>query len=352
MFEKNKGAAPSVFWLLVCWVFFCDKRGNAYFVKLRFLQMMENVTLFSLSGLNFTLEQRIVLFLLTLLWYLIIILGNVFLIVVIIIDKNLHEPMYIFLCNLCINALYGTVGFYPKLLLDLLTAHVISYAGCMLQGFVIHSSVCCDFSILTLMAYDRYVAICRPLVYHSVMTKQKISIFVFLSWLLPLNCMFMNTATVLGSRLCGSHINRMYCVNWMIVTLSCSPHKGNPAVTYFNILFYLAHFLFIIWSYIYMIRTCTSSKEDWAKFMQTCLPHLISLITFTASVLLDLMYMRFGPVDFNKDLSNFIAIEFLLIPPIVNPLIYGFRLAKVKNKILHLVYIKRKVSSHDMNLSI
>ncbi|XP_042283300.1 olfactory receptor 2AT4-like [Thunnus maccoyii] len=305
--------------------------------------MMENVSIvkmFTLSGLDFTLEQRITLFFLTLLWYLIILLGNATLIVVIIVDKNLHEPMYIFLCNLCINALYGTVGFYPKFLLDLLSSHVISYAGCMLQGFVIHSSTCCDFSILALMAYDRYVAICRPLVYHSFMTKQRVSVFVLFSWVLPLYCMFMNTASLLGSRLCGSHINRVYCVNWMIVTLACSPLKANTAVAYFNMLFYFGHFVFIIWSYMYLIRTCMSSKENWGKFMQTCMPHLLSLITFTISVLLDLLYMRFGSADLSQDFSNFMAIEFLLIPPVVNPLVYGLKLTKIRNKLVSFVHIK------------
>uniref|UniRef100_A0A3B4U659 Olfactory receptor n=2 Tax=Seriola dumerili TaxID=41447 RepID=A0A3B4U659_SERDU len=307
--------------------------------------VMENVsadTLFTLSGLNFTLEQRITLFFLTLLWYIMILLGNIAIIVAIIVDKNLQEPMYIFLCNLCFNALYGTAGFYPKFLLDLLTSHVISYAGCMLQGFVIHSSVCGDFSILALMAYDRYVAICRPLVYHSVMTKQRISIFVLFSWLLPLYCMFMNTATLLGSRLCGSHINRIYCVNWMITTLTCSPPKANAAVSYFNVLFYFGIFVFIFWSYLYLIRTAISSKEKRGKFMQTCLPHLISLITFTTTVLLDLLYMRFGSLDLSQNLNNFMAMEFLLIPPAMNPFIYGFKLTKIRNKFLNLVYIKRK----------
>lgn len=249
--------------------------------------------------------------------------------------------MYIFLCNLCISGLYGTVGFYPKFLLDLLSSHVISYAGCMLQGFVIHSSTCCDFSILALMAYDRYVAICQPLVYHSVMTKWRVSIFVLFSWILPLYCMAMNSATLVGSRLCGSHINKIYCVNWMIVTLACSPPKANTAVAYFNILFYFGHFLFILWSYVYMIRTCMSSQEDRVKFMQTCLPHFISLIIFATAVLLDLLYMRFGSAGLSQDLNNFMAIEFLLIPPIVNPLVYGFKLTKVRNKILHVICIKK-----------
>ncbi|XP_069554805.1 olfactory receptor 5AR1-like [Brachyistius frenatus] len=308
---------------------------------------MENasvVLLLTLTGLNYTQDQRIALFLLTLLWYLMILLVNVVLIVAIISDKNLHEPMYIFLCNLCINSLYGTVGFYPKFLLDLLSSHVISYAGCMLQGFVIHSSTCGDVSILALMAYDRYVALCRPLAYHAVMTKQRVSIFVFLSWLIPLYCMFMNTATLLGVRLCGSHINKVYCVNWMIVRLACSPPFANSAVSYFNMLFYFGHAVFIFGSYMYVIRICISSKEKQGKFMQTCLPHLISLITFSIAVLLDVLYMRFGSADVSQDFSNFMSMEFLIIPPMVNPIIYGFKLTKLRQKILSLVHIK--VSTH------
>lgn len=325
--------------------------GQIYEVKQAELfhnQMMENVsvvTLFSLSGLDFTLEQRIALFQVTLLWYLMILLGNIGIIVVICVDRNLHEPMYIFLCNLCINALYGSVGFYPKFLLDLVTSHTISYSGCMLQGYIIHSSVCCDFSILAVMAYDRYVAICQPLVYHSFMTKQRIYIFVIFSWLVPLCCMFMNTATLLGLRLCGSHIHRVYCVNWMVSILACSPPKANVIVGYFNVCLFFVIFLFILWSYMNLVKTAASSKERRGKFIQTCVPHLISLITFSVSVLLDLMYMRFGSSDLSQDFSNFMAIEFLLIPPAVNPFVYGLKLTKIRKKLLNVLYYNKK----DMN---
>lgn len=313
-------------------------------------------TSFTLSGLDFKLEYRIGLFMLMMLWYMMIVLGNALLIIVIFLDKTLHEPMYIFLCNLCINNLYGTLGFYPKFLLDLLSSHVISYAGCMLQGYVIHSSTCGDLSILAMMAFDRYVAICRPLVYHSVMTKQRVSILVFLSWFIPLHCMFMNSASLLGVKLCSSHINKVYCVNWMIVTIACSPPRANSIIGYFNILLYFCHFLFIIWSYIYMIRSSLSSKEDQRRFMQTCLPHLISLIMFCVSVLLDLMYMRFGEANISPHFNNFMSIEFLLIPPLVNPLIYGFKLIHVRNRIASVLHMKRKVvlqgKSEHVNVNI
>ncbi|KAM3861913.1 olfactory receptor 4M1-like [Diretmus argenteus] len=251
---------------------------------------MDNVSVvkvFTLSGLNYTMEYRVTLFCFTLLYYLIIWMVNVALIVTIIVDRSLHEPMYIFLCNLCISGLYGTAGFYPKFLMDLLSPlHVISYGGCLLQSFVIHSFSGSELSILALMAYDRYIAICRPLVYHSVMTKQAISLLVFFSWLLPLSCMFMNTMSIIQYKLCGSYIQKLYCFNVSIGKLACSTSIANIIIAYFNIVFYFCHFVFIVWTYMYLIRTCLISKENRGKFMQTCVPHLIS---FTFVVLLDLI---------------------------------------------------------------
>ncbi|XP_034041939.1 olfactory receptor 49-like [Thalassophryne amazonica] len=307
--------------------------------------MMWNVsviTVFTLSGLNFTFEEKIALFSFSLLWYLLILLLNGSIIIAIIMDKNLHEPMYIILCNFCINTLYGTVGFYPKFLLDLLFSHVILYAGCMLQGFVIHSAKACDFSILTLMAYDRYVAICRPLQYHSFMTKQRVFLLVFFFWLIPLCCKLVGSMTLLGSQLCGSHINRIYCVNWMIASLACSPPKVHIAVEYFIIMFYVCHIWLIFISYVYLIRTCLSSKNSWRRFMQTCLPHLICLFIFLFSLLLDLFYMRFGSKDLSQDLSNLMAMEFLFIPPVVYPLIYGLKLTKIRKKLVNYFCIVKK----------
>ncbi|KAM7380735.1 hypothetical protein PAMP_004010 [Pampus punctatissimus] len=309
---------------------------------------MDNVsviTMFTLSGLNGTANYRVTLFALTLLCYSVIWLVNVVIIVTIITDKCLHEPMYIFLCNLCINGLYGTAGFYPKFLIDLLsTTHVISYAGCLLQGFVIHSSASADLSLLVLMAYDRYVAICRPLVYHSVMTKQRVCVFVVFAWLIPLYLVLMGMTITSRSRLCGSHIPKIYCVISLIGQLACSASiaKANTSIAYFNIAIYCVHFVFLIWSYMYLVRMCLISKESRSKFMQTCVPHLISLFNFGFAVLFDLMYTRFGSRTLSQSLQNFMAIEFLLIPPVMNPLIYGLKLTKIRKKILSFFQEQKK----------
>ncbi|XP_076730836.1 olfactory receptor 6N1-like [Maylandia zebra] len=164
----------------------------------------------------------------SLLCYCIICLVNVSLIVIIILDSNLHEPMYILLCVFCINALYGTAGFFPKFLWDLLSdVHLISYYGCLIQTQVIYSSACSELSILALMAYDRYVAICQPLKYHSIMSKQRV------------------------------------------------------------------------------------------------------------------ISARFGSKFLPQVLQNFIAIEFLVIPPVMNPLMYGFKLTKIQKKVF-IVILKTK----------
>ncbi|XP_029968209.1 olfactory receptor 142-like [Salarias fasciatus] len=296
------------------------------------------ITMLTLSGLGEMANHRLLLFVLTFLCYCVIWLVNVTIIVTIIIDKNLHGPMYIFLCTLCINSLYGTAGFYPKFLKDILsTAQVISLTGCLAQGFVLHSSACADFSFLALMAYDRYVAICRPLSYHSVMTKRKIIIFVFFAWLIPLYLVFMGSITTPTSGFCGSHIPKVYCVNYLVHNIACTVSLAKVIIPAFNYTFYFCHFLLIFWSYLYLIKTCKTSKEGRRKFMQTCVPHLVCLLTVTGCLLFDLLYMRFGSKEISQNLRNFMAIEFLLIPPIANPIIYGFKLTKIRNRIFQYV---------------
>ncbi|XP_004575519.2 olfactory receptor 6N1-like [Maylandia zebra] len=309
---------------------------------------MDNVSvvrMFTLSGFNETMNIRLTIFSLTLMYYCMIILINVSLIVLIVLDENLHEPMYILLSSFCINAIYGTTGFYPKFLLDLLSSsQEISYEGCLLQAFIMYSFACCDLSILAVMAFDRYLAICRPLHYHSFMTKRRLSQLVCFSWLTPLCIISISILLTSRLTLCRSKIEKVFCVNWVIVKLACSDTDTllNSVVSYATIIMYISHGFFIMWTYMHLIKTSVTSKEDRAKFMQTCVPHLTSLITFLIVILFDLMYMRFGSADLPQSLQNFIAIEFLVIPPVMNPLIYGFKLTKIRNKILSFVYRKQK----------
>ena len=308
--------------------------------------MMNNVSVISvffLTGLNETRHYRAILFFLSLLCYCIIILVNVSLIVIIILDNSLHEPMYILLCAFCMNGLYGTTGFYPKFLWDLLSSvHAISYFGCLAQAQVMYSFACSDLSVLAVMAYDRYLAICCPLEYHSIMSKQKVVKLVCFSWLTPFCIIATNIFLTSRLNLCSQFISRLFCVNWSVVKLACFPAETtvNNIVAYITIIIYVFHGFFIVWSYMYVIKTCANSIENRAKFMQTCVPHLISLLTFLVTILFDVMTMRFGSKNLPQNLQNFVAIEFLVIPPIMNPLIYGFKLTKIRMKIFSFASLK------------
>uniref|UniRef100_A0A3Q3IH30 G-protein coupled receptors family 1 profile domain-containing protein n=1 Tax=Monopterus albus TaxID=43700 RepID=A0A3Q3IH30_MONAL len=268
---------------------------------------ISSIVVFSLSGFNATVNYRVTLFSLTLLTYCVILAVNVSLILIIILDKNLHEPMYICLCNLFINELYGTAGFFPKFAFDLLSdVHVISYVGCLLLIFVIYSYVNVDYFVLALVAYDRYVAIFG------------------VTWLVPLCCELIVVTLASRLKLCGSHIEKIYCENWAVVKLACSSTKANNILDCF------------LFSYVRLVKSSLKSREGRRKFTQTCVPNLLCLLNVSAAVLFDLMYSRYGSAAVPQSVKNFMTIQFLLIPPILNPIIYGLILTKIRGRVKSL----------------
>uniref|UniRef100_A0A3Q1B873 G-protein coupled receptors family 1 profile domain-containing protein n=1 Tax=Amphiprion ocellaris TaxID=80972 RepID=A0A3Q1B873_AMPOC len=298
---------------------------------------ISNTALFSLSGFSATVNYRVTLFSVTLLCYFLIVMVNMSLILTIILDQNLHKPMYIFLCFLCINAIYGTVGFYPKFLFDLLSdIHVISYVGCFLQVFIIYSNIKVDYSILVLMAYDRFVAICKPLEYHSVMSVRRTTVLICLCWFIPF-CFDVLIVTLTSAlTLCGNRIQKLYCENWSIVKLACGSTKANDIVGLIIISFYCCHALCIACSYVQLVKAALRSKEGRRKFAQTCVPHLFCLLNVTIALLFDVMYSRYGTASMSQNLKNFMAIQFLVIPPLINPIIYGVILTKIRHRMIYL----------------
>lgn len=298
---------------------------------------------FTLAGINETMSSRIGIFSVTLLHYCAILLVNIFLIVLIVRDESLHEPMYVFLCSFCINGLYGATGFYPRFLFDLLSStHDISYEGCLLQAFVMYSFACCEISILAVMAYDRYLAICQPLRYHSVMTRRRLAMLVGSSWLVPLGIFSLGVSVTSTLKLCGGKLQKLFCVNWVIFELACSESHllPNNIISHATIVIYVLHGFFIIWTYVHLAITCTNSKEDRVKFVQTCIPHVVSLILFIFVIVFDIIFMRFGSRNLPHSLMNLISIKFVIFPPLVNPIIYGFKLNKIRHRIAS--YLSRK----------
>ncbi|XP_051537020.1 olfactory receptor 14J1-like [Myxocyprinus asiaticus] len=279
-------------------------------------------------------SYRHIYFICCLALYVLILSINIRLVMVIIMEKALHEPMYIFLSHLCINGVFGASGFYPKFLSDImLDSYVISSHMCALQTYVIYSSLFCEISILTVMSYDRYVAICRPLDYHSKLTTFNCCRLIILSWIVP-NCFVVPGALLSILRpFCKYHIDKLYCDNWSIVKLSCASSFVNNVFGYVITVTFVSCAVIIVVSYIKLIAACKASLENRRKFWQTCLPHIFSLINFTFAMLFDGLYSKYGVNDIPESLRNFLALELVIVPPVFNPLIYGLNIKAVRKRV-------------------
>lgn len=303
--------------------------------------------MFVLQGLKDTRTNKHIYFAFGVIVYSMTLFINLILAITVILDKTLHEPMYIFICNLFFNGILGASAFYPKILADLLSEyHVISYVGCLSQVSIISSYVFCEYTCLTVMSYDRYISICKPLEYHSIMTLQKGFKLLFFTWLCSLLESSVGLLLTVRLPLCGNVIDKLYCSNWEVVKLSCTDVSVNNMYGYFLIFSHVSQAVFIIVSYICIIRVCLRSKRQWSKFMQTCLPHLITLTNFTIALLFDVMYARYGKSQGLQALRNILGIEFLVVPPLLNPIIYGFKLTQIRRGLLKMYWHRCKALQH------
>ncbi|XP_064413083.1 olfactory receptor 4D1-like [Latimeria chalumnae] len=218
-----------------------------------------------------------------LLGYLIIIFINLTLFLVIVHEKSLHEPMYIFISNLAINGLYGSTAFFPKLIADLMSEkQMISHVGCLIQVFFIHTFALFEFYTLALMAFDRYVAICNPLRYVEIMNTSTVFKLIVAAWTFPACVFGIDLCLIIPLPLCGSIIEKIYCQIWSVLKLSCVDASINYDFGNFVTVFLtLVPVVFILFSYLLIIKTSVrASKEARGKAMQTCAPHLLTFLNY------------------------------------------------------------------------
>ncbi|XP_010868035.1 olfactory receptor 11A1-like [Esox lucius] len=269
--------------------------------------------------------------------YISILFSNTLFIVVIYMERSLHKPMYLFLCSLFVNDVYGSTALYPALMTNLVSDdHSISTVYCYLQIFCIYTYGCIEFGNLAVMSYDRYLAICYPLKYNILMTPKKVCILVFLIWLCMFVHMFINVYLTVCLEFCGNVIEKVYCDNYLVVKLACSA----PDITVKNVyglcglVLFLAVPLFtIIFSYIKILTICLkSSTETRQKAVSTCTPHLASLLNFSFGCLINLLQSRFDkPLEtFPPVLQTIISVYFLMCQPLFNPIVYGVRMSKIR----------------------
>ncbi|XP_062274580.1 olfactory receptor 4B13-like [Scomber scombrus] len=272
-------------------------------------------------------------FMVIFLLYIFIVSANVFLIVVICMNRSLHEPMYLFLCSLFVNELYGSTGLFPFLLLQVLSdIHTVSKAFCFLQLFCAHSYGAVEYLNLAIMSYDRYLAICYPLQYNTRMTSKKIGTLIAVTWIFPCFAMVVSLCLTTSLQLCGNIIDKVFCATHSVVKLACSDTSG------INIYGLIASFgtifvalTVILYTYLHILRVCFSgSKQTRQKAVSTCTPHLASLLNFSVGASFELLQSRFDMSRLPNILRIFLSLYFLTCPPLFNPVMYGLKMSKIR----------------------
>uniref|UniRef100_A0A3B1JHV7 Olfactory receptor n=1 Tax=Astyanax mexicanus TaxID=7994 RepID=A0A3B1JHV7_ASTMX len=278
-------------------------------------------------------KYRYLYFAVTLTAYLLIICCNSVVIFVIYSSKQLHEPMYIFIAALLFNSLIGTAALYPKLLVDFLSEiQVTSLSACLFQAYLIYSYAAAEFTLLSAMAYDRYVSICKPLQYASLIKMSTVRKILFFSWLIPFTANGIGIILTYQLQICGLKMNRVYCNNYSIVKLSCGNILANNAYGLFVfILVVFAPLMFIIFSYVRILKVS----------LRTCFPHLIVFINYSVTSCFEVIGSRFEE-NVPHLFAMIMSIENLLIPPLVNPVMYGMKLQEILNSIKTFIWKQRR----------
>ncbi|XP_062275965.1 olfactory receptor 10A6-like [Scomber scombrus] len=300
------------------------------------MMMMMNstqVSYFTLSAYFDTGAFTYLYFLIILSLYMLIVGSNVFLIVVICMNRSLHEPMYLFLCSLFVNELYGSTGLFPFLLLQILSdIHTISKPFCYLQNFMLYSYGGVEFLNLAIMSYDRYLAICYPLQYNTRMTFNKIAMLIAVTWLIPLLLCVVMTSLTNSLQLCGNIIEKVYCDNYSIVKLACFDITINNIYGLFiTSLTILCPLILIFYTYMKILKICFSGcKQSRQKAVSTCTPHLASLLNFSCGASFEVVQSRFNMSNVPNILRIVLSLYWLTCQPLFNPLLYGLNMSKIR----------------------
>ncbi|CAI5655193.1 unnamed protein product [Oreochromis niloticus] len=293
-----------------------------------------NTTYVTLDGYIEVNKYRYVYFCIIFTLYIIIICSNSTIVYVIWIHKNLHEPMYIFIAALLLNCLLYSTTIYPKLLIDFLSEkQVITYSACLFQFFMFYTLGSSEFFLLAAMAYDRYVAICKPLEYPTIMNKTTVSIFLVVSWLIPAFHVAVQAIGSAEATLCNFNLKGIFCNN-AVYTLQCVRSRliivfGVVALIDLTIL----PLLFIVFTYTNIfIISYQSCKEIRKKAAETCLPHLLVLISISCLSIYDISIARVES-DFPKIARLLMTLQIVLYHPLFNPFIYGLKMKEISKQL-------------------
>ncbi|KAM6201457.1 olfactory receptor 6E1 [Rhynchocyon petersi] len=291
------------------------------------------VTEFILLGLSDACELQMLLFLGFLLTYLLTLLGNLLIVVITLMDTRLHTAMYYFLRNFAVLEISFTSIIFPKMLANILTGYkAISVEGCFLQAFFYFFLGTTEFLLLAVMSFDRYVAICIPLRYATIMNKRVCVQLVLCSWMTGFLLIIVPSLITFQQPFCGPNIiNHFFCDNFPLLELICADTSLIEVLGFvvanFSLLGTLSVTATCYGHILHTILHIPSTKER-QKAFSTCSSHIIVVSLFYGSCIF--MYVRSGKGSQGEDRSKVVALLNTVVTPMLNPFIYTLRNKQVK----------------------
>ncbi|XP_046510489.1 olfactory receptor 4K13-like [Equus quagga] len=299
------------------------------------LSNRSSVSEFILLGLSSSQEIQIFSFVIFFLVYVAIVVGNLLIVISVIFDKHLHSPMYFFLANLSFFDLCLSSAATPKVIADFLRKRkTISFWGCMAQMFFMHFFGGGEMSLLIAMAIDRYVAICKPLHYKTIMSRRVLILFLLFAWAIGFIHTMSQMVFTVGLPFCGPNIvDNIFCDLPLVIKLACTEtYILELLIISESGLLSLICFIILLISYVVMLVTIWQrSSSASSKAVSTLSAHITVVALF------------FGPAIFiyafpfnSYSVDKFLSVIYSIITPLLNPIIYTLRNQEMKAAIRRL----------------
>ncbi|XP_053911781.1 olfactory receptor 14A16-like [Cuculus canorus] len=298
-----------------------------------------SITQFLLLAFTDTRELQLLHFWLFLGIYLAGLLGNGLIITTIACDQHLHTPMYFFLFSLSLLDLGSISTTVPKYMANSLwNTRAISYMGCVAQVFFVLFLFSAEYSLLTVMSYDRYVAICKPLHYGTLLGSRACVHMAAAAWGAAFLNALLHTANTFSLPLCqGNAVDQFFCEIPQVLKLSCSQsYLREVGLLGISALLSFGCFVSIVVSYLQIFRAVLRicSEQGWHKAFSTCLPHLAVVSLFISAGVF--AYLKPSSVA-SPSLDLVVSVLYSVLPPALNPLIYSLRNQQLKDAVWKLI---------------
>ncbi|TSL04413.1 Olfactory receptor 52N5 [Bagarius yarrelli] len=297
-----------------------------------------------IEGLRITRQSAYPVFVLIFLIYLFIMVSNLGILMMVAMKKSLHKPMYLLYCNLPVCDALSATFVLPGLLQHIVSESekYISYIACVTQAFGVHTMSTSSHTILMIMAYDRYVAICDPLRYNTIMTNWKVVKLSLIAWLVAIFLIIILLSLTVRLSHCTSTILNPYCDNPSLFKLSCENLLPNQIYGLLgSVLLLIVSISCIAFTYLKIAHVCYKNRSGAlkSKAMKTCSTHLIVYLIFLTCGCIILILHRFAAYE---TLRNLASVLYHIVPTSLNPLIYGLQTKEIREG-LRQVFWRRKV---------